>query len=415
MLFLKNSLFVGFVALASSLLSSCVTSSDFAEIAVSESYEEISANFKGRSREDIGQTRLDQMLYHECNRSYFGDDNNYHTVKPRYPVVELLIKKGASATLAASSCDVEADLKYVKFLDEKGADWNATGKVGDREMKPVLLQACGSYNAESLAYIRSKGAIFDNNKKVLFMISANCFNRALNSLNTPAIEYLISIGFDPNQKWGKKDNHFYPIHTLAGTLAYRNKNLNHPSMKALLNGGANPNVKDQNGHTPTDLYNTGRRTAAKDKIAKANKQRRDAQIAARQEQQDEQDQAALFQGLLAGAQEYNRIQGQKNSTGVKSYGDGVTPSKVLYGQNQRLPGTSNQKLQKSSGFTGQVNHTCRSGTKVNIPVAAKTSACLKAKKFMAITYGCNRIDDFQTLKSRCTQACGRQDCAETGG
>lgn len=408
MLFLKNLLFIGFAALVCSFISSCATSSDISKTAVYQNVEFIRADFKGKSREDIGQIRLDEMLFYECHRNSIDENNKLHHVKARYEVVELLVQKGAYPDRNSGTCNGILNLKFVKLLQENGIDWNKTSKLGDADYKALLAEACRNYDGETLAYIRANGGVFNKNEK---WFGNHCMFNAAGGLNQSAIAYLLSIGFDPNKTLGNGKNKSNVIHSLAISLALSNKSLNHPAMHTLLKAGADPNSRNLEGLTVTESYNAFRKHLVKVQKDRENSERYYAQ----RNQEIEQLPIALFKGVVAGAEEYNRIQGQKNSTGVKSYGDGVTPSKVLYGQNNRLPGTSNQKLQKSAGLTGQVNHTCRSGTKVNVPVSAKTSACLEAKKFMAITYACNRIDDFKTLKTRCTSACGRQDCAETGG
>lgn len=404
MLFFRNLFLLGFAVFVCSFLSSCVTSSDWADIAVSQNIEAIRADFKGKSREDIGQQRLDQMLNHECSRSFIDDYYKYQIVNARYEVVELLVQKGASPYLAVG-CPGVTDLKFVKLLQEKGVNWNRTFNMEGLDYKQNLVLACRRFDAESLAYIRAKGAIFDINEK---LYNNDCLFHALGNHNISAVKYLLSIGFNPNKPLGKGKNKGYYIHTLAFSLASKNKHLNHPEMQVLISAGANPNFRNGEGLTATEVYVDQVRHLNNLRIAKKNREHNETQ-------QNEKIAGALFQGLLAGAQEYNKIEGAKNRAKLKSNSDGVTPSRVLYEQKQSLFDSSNNKLPKSPGLTGQVNHTCRSGTKVNIAVTAKTNACLNAKKFMAITYGCNRIDDFKTLKSRCTQACGRQDCAETGG
>jgi hypothetical protein len=314
------------------------------------------------------------------------------------------VQKGASPYLAVG-CRGVTDLKFVKLLQEKGVNWNRTFyREGGYEFKQNLQLACRGFDAEGLAFIRAKGAIIDINEK---LFNNDCLFYALGNNNISAVKYLLSIGFNPNKPLGKGKYKSYYIHTLARSLARKNKHLNHPEMQALISAGANPNFRNGEGLTATEVYVDKVRHLNNLRTAVKNREHNKTQ-------QNEKIAGALFQGLLAGAQEYNNIQGAKNRAKLKSNSDGVTPSRVLYGQKQSLSDSSNNKLPKSPGLTDQVNHTCRSGTKVNIAVTAKTNACLNAKKFMAITYGCNRIDDFKTLKSRCTQSCGRQDCAEIG-
>ncbi|MBP5856003.1 hypothetical protein KAJ83_03215 [Marivibrio halodurans] len=145
--------------------------------------------------------------------------------------------------------------------------------------------------------------------------------------------------------------------------------------------------------------------------------------------------AALFQDVMSGGESSALAEIASNSTGgypssTVAPDGGVTGfSSILTGDSSALDagmaargtngGTSSttggagmQAASASPRQSTQYSFTCPSGMSSTVTITYKTSACLSAKQAMTRVYSCNLVDDFASIASQCSSACGSPQCSE---
>lgn len=81
-------------------------------------------------------------------------------------------------------------------------------------------------------------------------------------------------------------------------------------------------------------------------------------------------------------------------------------------RNQSSQGAASTVAQPPARKTYSLQHTCPSGTKLDVMVPYRTEACRTAAVEFAKVMACNEAGSFSRVQRQCTQACGNQNCTE---